>query len=66
MLITDDWNRTKTSLQYHGGNYALLLPIILGCYDLDGIVVHVDSFSLTLLKQGLNLRFIGCLKLTWN
>ena len=49
-----------------GGNCTLLLPIILGCYDLDGIVVHVDSFSLTLLKQGLNLRFIGCLKLTWN
>ena len=66
MLITDDWNRTKRSLQYHGGNYALLLPNILGCYDLDEIVVHVDSFSLTLLKQGLNLRFIGCLILTWN
>ena len=33
-----------------GGNCTLLLPIILGCYDLDGIVVHVDSFSLTFLK----------------
>ena len=40
-----------------GGNCTLLLPIILGCYDLDGIVVYVKPCSLISLKQGTNLRF---------